>query len=80
MIRNIDPARYRLLKARAAAEGLSLGEAINGAIDSWLARGAPGNTKKRRRGTLSDLPVIDFGPGSEDWSERVDEILYGEKR
>ena len=79
LIRNIDPAKYRALKTRAAAEGRTLGEAIGDAIDAYMAKPAARAGAKRKRGWLTDLPKVDFGPGSEDWSERLDEILYGDE-
>jgi hypothetical protein len=79
LIRNLDPGKYRALKSRAAAEGRAIGEVINEAIGDYLSKPVARIRAKRKRGWLSDLPQIDFGPGSEDWSERIDEILYGDE-
>ena len=77
MIRNIDPQVYRLLKTRAAAEGRPIGEVLNDAILAYAAKPRATKSPKKKRGLLSNLPVIDFGPGSEDWSENKLEAIYG---
>ena len=40
-IRNLDEAAYRELKARAALEGKTIGEAVNEAIRAYLAHPDP---------------------------------------
>lgn len=72
-IRNLDPETYRELKARAAAEGKTLGEAVNEAMRVYLAR--PGRTRKR--GSLRDLRPEPYPENSERLSEEVDRIVYG---
>jgi antitoxin FitA-like protein len=79
LIRNIDRDVYRRFKAQAAAEGRSIGEVINDAMRAYLPSPPPSGTRKRRRKSIADLPVWDFGPGSERWSEEIDEFLYGGK-
>ena len=78
MIRNIDPKAYRMLKSRAAIEERPIGAVLSDAIRLYLA-GTMGLKKGRRRGarSIADLPVWDFGPGSEHDSEEIDEVLYG---
>ncbi len=73
-IRNLDEHAYRRLKAHAALHDLTVGEAINQAIEVYLSQAI----KFEKTGSFADLPSADFGPGNEDLSERVDEILYGE--
>lgn len=70
MIRNIDKAAYRLLKTKAAAEGRTLGDVLSDAIRLYAGR--PIQLKRRRTRSIADLPVWDFGPGSEHWSEEID--------
>lgn len=70
-IRNLDEKAYRRLKARAALEGKSVGEAMSEAICTYLA------LPRRKKRSLRDIRPEDFGPGTEHLSEEVDEILYG---
>ncbi len=71
-IRNLDSRVYRAIKARAAAEGRTVGAVVSEAIAAYLARPVPTGT-----GTLADLVPEDFGPGTERLSEEVDAIVYG---
>jgi plasmid stability protein len=47
-IRNIDSGAYRGIKARAAQDGVTVGEAVSEAIRSYLAGGRPTNRSQRR--------------------------------
>ena len=71
-IRNLDGSAYRALKARAASEGKSVGEAVNEAIRSYLARPATAAGSA----SLADLTPEDLGPGTETLSDDVDTIVY----
>lgn len=71
-IRNLDKAAYRALKARAAAMGKTMGEAVNEAIRAYLAR-----PDLPKRGSLSDLEPQKYPKGSERLSEEIDAIVYG---
>jgi len=73
-IRNLDERAYRQLKARAALEGKSMGEAVSDAIRAYLAGTAPDTIKDR---SLGDLRPEPYGEGSERLSLEVDAILYG---
>lgn len=70
-IRNLDGRVYRALKARAAAEGKTMGEAVSEAILGYLARPAAGAA------SLADLVPQDLGPGTETLSENLDALVYG---
>ena len=72
-IRNLDEDAYRRLKARAAADGKSLGEALNEAMRAYTA-GQPPFEKKR---SLLDIKPVDFGKGTEHLSDEIDAIVYG---
>jgi plasmid stability protein len=71
-IRNLDKATYRALKAKAALTGKTIGELVNEAIQSYLAR-PDAHTK---RGSLKDLQPEDYPEGNERLSEQVNEIVY----
>ncbi len=72
-IRNLDQASYRKIKARAALQGRSVGEVINDAIRSYLAR--PDGVS--RTGSLLDLLPEAYPDGCDRLSEEVDAIVYG---
>ena len=72
-IRNLDERAYRALKARAALTGRTIGETVNEAIETYLARPA----SLLREGTLADLRPQRFPPGNERLSEEVDPVVYG---
>ena len=71
-IRNLDPKTYRAMKARAAAEGRTIGETVNDAIRAYLARPDPG-----RRGSLAALVPRPYPKGNEKLSEEIDAVVYG---
>ncbi len=77
MIRNIDPKAYRRLKSRAALEGRPIGSVVTDAIRLYLGEFELPKRRKGRKKGLADLPVFDFGPGSEHLSEHLDDFLYG---
>jgi plasmid stability protein len=72
-IRNLDETVYRELKARAARTGQTIGDLVNEAIRSYLAR--PGLQPKR--GSLRDLTPEAYPRGNERLSERIDAVAYG---
>jgi plasmid stability protein len=72
-IRNLDPAAYRALKARAALTGKTVGEAMNEAIRAYLAR--PEALSKA--GSLRDFAAQAYPEGNERLSEEIDAIVYG---
>ena len=73
-IRNLDKEAYRALKARAAITGKTIGEVLNEAIQSYLARP---ETISKRRGSLRDLTPEKYPKGNERLSEEIDAIVYG---
>ena len=72
-IRNLDPRAYRSLKARAAVDSQTIGEAINAAIRTYLARPEPAP----KHGSLRDFRPEPYPDGNERLSEQVDTIVYG---
>lgn len=61
------------MKAYAALEGVTVGEAISEAMRAYLAQ----KDLDEKTGSFRDLPTADFGEGNENLSERIDEVLYG---
>jgi len=72
-VRNLDAQAYRQLKAQAALQGMTLGEALNAAIRAWVT----GSGSPARSRSLRDLRSQSWGPGTEKASEQVDQILFG---
>ncbi|MDX2179559.1 MAG: hypothetical protein SFV18_08215 [Bryobacteraceae bacterium] len=73
-IRGLDENVYRSLKARAALVGRPIGELVSEALRSYLAW--PVLAERTR--SIADIKPIDLGPGTENISERIDEIVYDE--
>ena len=71
-IRNLDESAYRALKAKAALTGKSIGELVNEAIRSYLAR----PDAHAKRGSLKDLQPEDYPKGNERLSEQVNAVVY----
>ena len=69
-IRNLDETVYRELKARAAVEGKTIGEAMNAAIRAYLANPDP----RRQRRSLREWRPEQFPPGNERLSMEVNEV------
>jgi len=72
-IRNLDETAYRKLKALAALQGRNIGELVNEAIRSYLARAET----LPKRGSLLDLVPEPYPVGCERLSEEIDAVVYG---
>lgn len=72
-IRNLDEGAYRLLKARAALAGKTVGEMVNEAIRAYLAR----PEFPTGPGSLQDLIPEEYPEGTERLSEEIDSVVYG---
>jgi hypothetical protein len=75
-VRDVNPQVFREFKSEAVKEDLKVGVALTQALQNWLEARA----KKKKKHSFLDLKPFDWGPGNENVSERVDEILYGWKR
>jgi len=73
-IRNLDKDVYRALKARAALSGKTIGDVLNEAIQSYLARLEP---VAKKRGSLRELIPEKYPQGNKRLSEKIDSIVYG---
>jgi plasmid stability protein len=72
-IRNLDGRAYRDLKARAALEGKTVGQAVNEAIRAYLA--GPG--ARRRTRSIAELRPEPYPKGNESLSDEIDAVVYG---
>jgi len=75
-IRNLDEDAYRALRAQAALEGRTLGQLLNEAICSYLARGG----EKPQKTSLRDLQPEPYPEGNERLSSDIDAVVYGVQR
>jgi hypothetical protein len=76
IIHNLDERAYEALLRRAVVEGREVGDLLNEAVRSYLAR----PDKAQRRSTLRDLRPERFPEGNERLSEEIDSIVYGDRR
>lgn len=72
--RNVDEDILQEFKAEAVRESKTFGEALVEALALWLQHRRLSFKKKTK---LSASEPVDFGPGTERLSERVDEVVYG---
>ncbi len=73
-IRRLDEGVFRKFKAKAAEEGMKLGQALTQAMEAWIRQ-----SPRARSIKLTDIETSNWGKGSESTSLDIDEILYGEK-
>jgi hypothetical protein len=72
-VRNLNPRLYKRLRAFALQENISVGTALNIAIESLLNQKS--KQKKDPRKLLQITP-FDWGKGTENTSTEVDTIIY----
>ena len=72
-IRNIDPSIYKKLKIKALVEGITIGEAINRAVKTWL------NIEPKKHKSILEIRPEHIGNQYRHLSEEIDEILYKEE-
>jgi hypothetical protein len=68
-----DDPQSRRLKAQAALSGRTIGELVNEALSSYLARPRP----QLQPGSLADLTPEAYPDGTERLSEEIDRVVYG---
>lgn len=71
-IRNLDERIYRRLRTHALAKGMTVGEAVNAAMLTYLAR-----PDLPKRASILDLVPEPFPDGNERLSEEIDRVTYG---
>lgn len=78
-IRDVNPRFWRELKVEAVKEGLTIGEAINLALERWLHEYRNKQDRKKIK-SFWDLKPFKFEEeGAEHLSSKVDEVVYGWK-
>ena len=73
-IRNINPSFWRKLKIEAVKEGMTMGQAINLALENCLKRK---QMQKKQKSFWELKPYFYQGPDADTLSTKVDEVLYG---
>lgn len=72
--RNVNKEVYRKFKQKASERGLKIGNAISDAMELWIRSGKKDGENFKKIMSLSGVIKM---KGKGNWSERVDEILYG---
>lgn len=72
-IKNIDDELYHKFKTEAVQAGLTIGEAVNDAIQAWIVN----KNKKAPKYSFLEFTGFDFGDGTENLSKDYGQYLYG---
>lgn len=75
--RKVDEEILRNFKAEAVRENKTFGEALVEALKLWLEHKLP---MRKKMAKLTDIKPVDFGPGTENLSKQIDEMLYYKRR
>ena len=79
-IRDVNPQYWKELKIEAVREGITVGQALNIALDKWLSSYKNKKEEKKKR-SFWDMKPLEFeGQNSTQFSRTVDEVLYGRKK
>jgi len=75
-VRDVDEEIFRKFRALAIGNNIKIGKALNRAMEKMIEE----HNKKsiKIKPGILEIKPLDFGANSENLSERVDEILYGE--
>lgn len=68
-VKNMDKTAYKLAKMLAAQQEKKVGQVLSESVFLFA--------QKKAKGGFGVLVAADFGAGTEDLSQRIDEILYG---
>jgi hypothetical protein len=71
-VRGVDAEVFRRFKAKAAEEGMNLGEALTQAMEIWVKQ-----RSAKPRARLLEINPFNWGRGLERASVEVDKISYG---
>jgi len=75
-VRDVDPKAFREFKVKTVSQGSRTGVTLTQAMKEWVEKR---EKKKKKKRSFFDLKSTDWGKGTQDLSERVDEYLYGGK-
>ena len=74
--RDVNANKFREFKAVMVRAGMKAGEALNTAIDLYIAKFS---TPHKKKYNLTSFKPENWGSGTEKDSSRVDEFVYGWK-
>lgn len=76
-IRDIRMETWRKVKAEAVREGMTMGEAVNLALDKWLEENSKIKSAKKAKSFWDIKPLNPKAKDASIWSKSVDKTLYG---
>lgn len=76
-IRSVNRGLWRELKVEAVKEGVTLGEALNTALQNWLQERKNAGKGSKSKSFWSLKPIRFEGADKEKISTLVDKTLYG---
>ena len=79
-IRDVNPRFWRELKVEAVKEGLTIGKALNLALERWLHEYKNKRSKIKTKSFWDLKPFKYEGEDAGKLSVKVDEVLYGWKK
>ena len=72
-VRDVDPEIFQEFKSETVKEGLTIGKALNQAMEFWMS----GSKKKPKMSIAEFKPSKPWPKGTERLSEEIDKVLYG---
>ena len=79
-IRDVNPRYWRGLKIEAVKDGLTIGEALNLALERWLNEFKNKGDRKNAKSFWDLKPFKYEGEDAGKLSTKIDEVLYGWKK
>jgi hypothetical protein len=73
-VRSLDNSAFKKFRAKAAEEGMKLGEALTQAMELWIKQ-----RNMKRHASLLDIKPFNWGNGTERINTEIDQTLYGEQ-
>ena len=69
-VRDVDKDTFQEFKANAIQRGLKVGQALTLAMENFMSQ--------QKKEKFTSLKPFNWGKGTENTSQNVDEILYGQ--
>ncbi len=80
-VRDVDEEIFRSFRAKAIEHRMNLGSAVTVAMRQWVETDKPKKTAQRRVHKIKGgVKPFNWGKGTENTSNEIDEILYGSKK
>ncbi|MBI1971931.1 MAG: hypothetical protein HYS53_01380 [Candidatus Aenigmarchaeota archaeon] len=80
-IRDVDEEVFRRFRAKAVEDKINLGGAVTVAMRQWVEDNRPKKPVQRGVHKIKGrAKPFNWGKGTENTSEEIDEILYGGKK